>query len=155
MSKRVDMQKLAERLSEDTDRILAGEAPGESCLTGMEEREGELRTTIERLARVIPARQPGADMRNRIRARLTVEWDATGPGSRQTTNGWRSPLTKKWTTLAWGAIGVVLLVLAGLLVTPEVLPAQTGAAQLQAGGLVIGIVLLGIIALIIWRWKHK
>jgi hypothetical protein len=155
MSERVDVQRLEERLSEATDRILAGERPGEGTYPGMEEQFRSYRAMVERLARLFPARQPDADLRNRIRARLTAEWNVSGPGSGQAGNGWRSSMRNRRVILTWGVVGVRILLLAGLWITPELLPAPTGAAGVQTGALVIGIVLLGIIALVLWWLKRR
>ncbi|HTX91945.1 MAG TPA: hypothetical protein VMC09_12095 [Anaerolineales bacterium] len=153
MSDRVDEQTLADRLAADTDRLLAGEEIAEKATPGAE--ASALFNTVERLSRLLPSREPDADLRNRIRGRLAAEWNKTGPGARQEAAGWSRLAGKRNPLFVWAGAGLVILLVIGILITPAIVPDQTGAAQFQVGALAVGIVVLGIIALIFWWLRRK
>jgi hypothetical protein len=141
----------AERLADFTDRLLAGEQP-EGPAAPSEGRELlQLEATLRSIQRNLPPRQPAAELRNRIRARLSAEWNASGPQGRRGTGPWRPART---VFAAWIAGLVTLLILAGAFLVSRLPAWVPGTAQAQGTALVIVLVALGIIA-IIFLWRRQ
>lgn len=154
MNDRSKEQEIAEFLAAKTDCILAGTQPEKINVPAAADKDIEMLTTIEKLARLVPPQTPEAGMQNRIRARLGAHWSATGPGA-SPKRSWAQIFGSKKMAFAWGAIGITALLLIGIVATPAVIPAQSGAAAYQPVALAAGIIILGIVALVFWLTKRK
>ncbi len=155
MTDRANRQAIDELLAANTDRLLNGERPSEAELAAMPAEARSLWETIERLASVDASTLADADMRNRIRVRLNAQWNENGPAAGQRTTGRQFLTNKNWRVPAMGVIGLAAILLIGLLVSPAVLPPQSGTANFQPAAFIGGLVVLAIIAIILWRLRHK
>jgi hypothetical protein len=149
-----DERKLDDQLAEFTDRVLSDRDETEmesEDLTNQVEL-AELKKTILRMRAAVRTAQPSEMARERVRARLLLEWKKTSQPNSKHFN-WPWPLPR----LSLVA-GLVVLTLAGIvtfLVYPTSIP-LTGTAE---GALVWAPILIvaGIVIISIFLWldRHK
>jgi anti-sigma-K factor RskA len=155
MDKHRHPTKNTQHLADLTDELLAGKRPEEPVASSADRELTGLLATVRSIHRNFPPREPETAVRNRIHARLAVEWDVTGPGSRPAGETWRSSRQVRQALVAWAAVVVVALILIGVFVAPRIPSGVTGAAQSPGGMLVLVLAGLGIIAFVLWRYRRK
>jgi|WetSurMetagenome_2_1015567.scaffolds.fasta_scaffold624539_1 hypothetical protein len=155
MSDRVNEKQLIQLLAANTELLLAGGKPAETDIAALEHESAGSWEVIERLARIIPQEMPEVELRNRIRAKLSAQWDVTGPGAKPRKRFLRFLNINSGMTLAWGTIAIAVIVMAVLLLGPTVIQIQSATANFQTGALIAGIVILAIIAIFLWWLKRK
>jgi anti-sigma factor RsiW len=143
----------AELLADLTDRLLAGEAPERAAGAEADPELERAVKTIEALARGLPFDQPEAALRNRIRARLSREWQAGGP--RKETAGWRSARQKQQAFALRFALGAVAVLLLAVFIAPQVDTVLPATAQGGGTVFVLAAVLLGILGLVAWLFRNR
>lgn len=144
-----DRSNQAEILTEMTDQILAGGVSPVGIGVNHDQQLSRSEGTIRRLQQTFPDRQPDPELKNRIRAKLTVEWSRSGPGSQKGTSAWHSTRHAQWKT-AWRiALAVILVGVAILVVFPPVTLVSPGAAVNATGWIpvIVVCIILGILAI--------
>ena len=146
---------MEERLADFADRLLAGEKMGQADVFEENNELKGLQETVRIMTRAFPTGQPDAGIRNRIRGKLTVEWNAIRFGVRNQPVKWQSSAKKRQVFVAWSTLIVVAIILIGIFIAPLIGLAQPGAAQFQTGTIVMVVVILGIIGLLLWWLGNK
>jgi hypothetical protein len=155
MNNRVHEKQLVELLAANTERLLKREKPAEAEITILAREASGSWNMVEKLAEMVPASQPDAELRNRIRAKLNGQWNVSGPGANPKRTVSKFFNNKRGMAFAWGAISIAVIVVTGFLATPAIIPAQSGAADFHPAAIAGGLIILGLIAIAYWRLNRK
>jgi hypothetical protein len=139
---------LDERLADFTDQILSNKpADDTQDLDPMEK-------TVNWLGQTMQPQPPERITKERIWSRLSVEWHKTGIENQKETPVWRSSRKDQRTFVLRFAIGLTIVVIIALLLTPSLpvsLPGTAGKADIRiAAGAIVIIILIGTIL-----WRHR
>jgi hypothetical protein len=155
MNNRIGKREMEERLADFTDSLLAGEKPEQTDTFEQDHELDGLEKTVRSITRTIPNRQPDPDLRNRLRGRLTAEWNANRSNIRNEPVMWQSANRKRQVYVARFALIAVVVILIGVFMAPFINTAQPGAAQFHTGTIILAVIVLGIIGLLLWWLRNK
>jgi MYXO-CTERM domain-containing protein len=150
-------RSLDDRLAEFADQVLSGQMSSPAGLDDEDEEMRSLAQMVMRLDRAIGSDQPSPEMAERVRARLTLEWQKTHPNVKATAaeHGWwqrftqRAPSShRQQQVFAFALVAVTVVVLTIVMLSP-LSGGGTLSGTAEGGGsvpilaAVLGMVLLG------------
>jgi hypothetical protein len=151
MSNRRTQLAKDDRLADFTDRLLAGKIEQDVTHRESDPELVQMQETLQQLRKAFPPAQDDAEMRNRIRARLTAEWRNNIPVQTAKKSMWFSNRTLSL-SFAVAAVAIVVLIVSFL---PQGQAGISGTAGTGATWIPLAIFLIIIAGLIFWQLRKK
>jgi anti-sigma-K factor RskA len=152
MSNRNAQLEKDDRLADFTDRLLAGEIEQDVTRREPDPELAQMQETLRRMRQAFPPQQANAEMRNRIRARLTTEWRKNNIPVRTAQKSFLPSNRTLSLSLAIGAVAIIVLLVSFL---PQVQTEISGTAGIGTSWIPFAIFIIVVAGLILWQLRKK